>query len=222
MIRKSSTPLSKRNVGPKHLRNGKLTLTTWFDKKLVNVLSTTHGSGLVEVHRRGKRFQDGKALVTIPRVVHHYNQFMGGVDLYDKKWKYESYHHKSNTWAECLLHLCIEVALMNSHIIWQSSHKKKIKSKEFRLLIADELCGPLTTKAPLCLQPSAGLCVNPVLQVRKSENGSRNIQSRCEVCWINDIQTKVTTFCSGCGGAFCDSSRTTDLTCFQKHFMHGM
>ena len=131
------------------MRSGKM-LTSCFDKKLVNVVSTTRGSGTVTLERRSRKFAVGKKQVKIPNVINVYNHYMSGVDIYDKKWKNESYAHKSNSWTECVLHLVKEVALLNAHILWGSAHGTKIPSKEFHLQIADEMIGKKQPEPPLC------------------------------------------------------------------------
>ena len=87
---KSESKLNKRNTGPLFMRSGKLLLTSWFDKKLDNVLSTTGTRGTVVLERRSRKFVGGKMNKAIPKVVHDYNHYMSGVDIYDKKWKIRS------------------------------------------------------------------------------------------------------------------------------------
>ena len=214
----------KRNTGPLFMRSGKLLLTSWFDKKLVNVLSTTGTRGTVVLERRSRKFVGGKMNKAIPKVVHDYNHYMSGFDIYDKKWKYEAYPHKSQNWTECIFHLCKEVALLNAHILWESATGKQLQSREFRLQIAEQLIGEIKPELPLCLQETTGPCHDAMLVPSEPDViTGRKSQHMCVICHrYKGIIKRVTLVCSQCKKPFCNISTTKEYTCYQRHLLHNM
>ena len=219
---KSESKLNKRNTGPSFLKSGKMSLTSWFDKKLLNVLSTTGTTEMVVSERRSREFVGGKSNVIIPKVVHRYNHYMSGVDIYDKKWKYEAYPHKSHTWPECILYLCKEVALLNAQIFYESATGKHLQSREFRLQIAEQLIGDVKPHMQLCLQETSGPCHDAMLVPSDLDSlTGRRSQHICVICHrYSDLLKKVTLVCSQCKRAFCNNSNTKAYTCFQRHLLH--
>ena len=61
------------------MNNGSLVAVHWYDKRDVFVLSTIHGTGSVEVRRRGDDTPFPK-----PTMTDEYNHYMGGADKLDE------------------------------------------------------------------------------------------------------------------------------------------
>ena len=77
------------------LKNGNMVAVHWFDKRDVFAMSNIHGTGNVEVIRRGheQSFQN-------PVIINEYNKFMGGVDQCDQLLSSYSLNRKSVKWRE--------------------------------------------------------------------------------------------------------------------------
>ena len=61
------------------LKNGHMVIVHWFDKRDAFAIFTIHGTGNVEVTRRGADQSFEK-----PVIINEYNKFMGGVDQCDQ------------------------------------------------------------------------------------------------------------------------------------------
>ena len=75
------------------LKNGNMVAVHWFDKRDVFAMSTLHGTGNVEVTRRGDEQSFQK-----PVIINEYNKFMGGVDQCHQLLSSYSLNRKSVKW----------------------------------------------------------------------------------------------------------------------------
>ncbi len=112
-----------------------LFICTWNDNSIVSVLSNKYGTEpLKQANRRGKPVQ-------VPYCVTQYNAGMLGVDLAD--WKTQKYRItiRSTKWYFSLFSHCIDVAVVNSHIIYNmmQEQKNKIDLLKFRTLVTTTL-----------------------------------------------------------------------------------
>ena len=73
-----------------YIQTDDLLAVHWFDKRDVFMLSTIHGTGSVEVQRRGD-----KESIQKPLMISKYNTYMGGVDLCDQLLSNYSMQRKS-------------------------------------------------------------------------------------------------------------------------------
>ena len=125
----------------------------WKDKRDVNMLSTFHTDEVVQKSRRSRRASDGTEIVSKPKVVEDYNQYMGGVDRSDQMVLYYGYTHRLvNTsslwsinlhrslkwWKRVMFHL-LDLSLVNANILYNSVSTKPLTHMEFRLAVATSL-----------------------------------------------------------------------------------
>ena len=75
------------------LKNGHMVIVHWLDKRDVFEMFTLHGTGNVEVTRRGaeQSFEN-------PVIINEYNKFMGGVDQCDQLLSSYSLNQKPVKW----------------------------------------------------------------------------------------------------------------------------
>ena len=69
-----------------------MNLLRFLDRKVVTFLTTEHDLDHIPT---GKINFCTKEDITKPKVMHQYNQFMGGVDRNDQLAKYSAFNHRS-------------------------------------------------------------------------------------------------------------------------------
>ena len=135
-----------------------LVLTCWEDAKTVMVLSNYHGTEKIEVQRRlrkkerEKLFSNGEndmiserisENISIPKFIADYNQFLRGVDIFDQKSSYYSIQLGSKRWYIKIFYHFLDIAIINSHILYQETYrkagKKSLDQLEFRMEVIREL-----------------------------------------------------------------------------------
>lgn len=64
---------------------------------------------------------------------------MGGVDLSDQQRSYYSTSQKSYKWWKYVFYFVVDVAIVNSHILYQESPSVPMDQLNFRLKLSEEL-----------------------------------------------------------------------------------
>lgn len=143
-----------------------VSVTCWYDNKVVTMMSTYVGSTPVsEVQRFSKK---DKTYITIPRpkAVSIYNQYMGGVDLLDSMLGYYRIKLRSKKWYMRIFFHLIDLACVNAWILWKRTHPNvPLALKDFKLALAECL-----TKANKSLTKPRGRPKLPIegeLQAKK-------------------------------------------------------
>ena len=118
--------------------NSTVQCLVWKDKDVYFINTISDPADKAQVKRKNK---DGtQSLVDCPTAVKQYNTCMGGVDLADFKRKIYSCSRKSAKWWHRLFYYCVDVCIVNAHILQGlSPHQQCMKQKEFRLELAREL-----------------------------------------------------------------------------------
>lgn len=89
----------------------------WKDNRVVHFLSTAHGT---EVGTASRRLKDGTQItVSRPELLASYNANMGGVDHADMLRSLYGYDRKSRKWWHRLFSGMIDIAMVNSFIIYK-------------------------------------------------------------------------------------------------------
>ena len=112
-------------------------LTTWMDKRQVNLLSSGSTN---EVDENGK-----------PLSIINYNRYMGGVDLNDQLCHYYRVGRKCLKWWRYVLWFTVNTAITNAWILYKSSphynRRRKINTHEkFRLELRQQLRDGFTSR----------------------------------------------------------------------------
>jgi Transposase IS4 len=112
----------------------------WFDKRPVHILSNAYqpeGELTVEHWYPAKANEphsiNGKVKkeVPIPPAVYYYNQYMGGVDLFDQYRSYINLELRSVKFWHPMMWFLFESALVNSWVIYQQTMKQADKPTTF-------------------------------------------------------------------------------------------
>ena len=132
--------------------------TAWMDRKPVHVMSTFSASKDI-VHRAAKgpngRYQ--RIEVSRPLIIGNYNYGMGGTDRFDQQLSYYRISLRTRHWKRKIYAHMINVAVVNSHIIFVESRKQRKRESDsraypsllqFQEMLITELGFPQTIELP--------------------------------------------------------------------------
>ena len=128
------------------VHKGKLSASTWKDRKTVMVMSTNcqpNDAGCVL-----RRQLDGSRIpVPCPASIISYNKFMGGVDRRDQLRRYYSCRAKRKFYKYIFTFLLV-VVITNAFILMKhyTSSNKFTNIKSFRIQLAKELIGDYSSQ----------------------------------------------------------------------------
>ena len=116
-------------------RDGRKLVLGWWDKgKPTVMISTVYSAGWKTYESRNN------TQVTKPLVVYQYNQKMGGVDIADQLSTYYSFGRKCFKWWRKYFFLLLEVAMVNSYLLYRSSRPKPLSHVEYCKKVMLSLC----------------------------------------------------------------------------------
>ena len=157
----------------------------WMDKRAVTLLSTLHDDTMVDVQRRSRGARGGVESIQKPRMIDEYNKHMGGVDLSDQLVLYYGYSHRQiKWWKRGFFHL-IDLALVNSNIMYNSVNKQQLTQMDFRIAVAKGLLEGHTRQQAqhynIAPQLPTRLTERPFIE-RIPNDTPYGGRPRCEVC----------------------------------------
>ena len=117
-----------------HCKNNLLALE-WMDKREVYILSGLHKA--TNVISKNTNYKGQK--VTKPQPVFLYNRYMLGVDLTDQFLQYYSFLHKSVKWSKKFFVHCLNMAILNAHILHKKYPDSKIMHWQFRIQLVKHM-----------------------------------------------------------------------------------
>ncbi|CAK9832658.1 PiggyBac transposable element-derived protein 4 [Anthophora retusa] len=191
--------------------NDGLTILKWKDKRDVLLLSTKHSNETVTMQKRGN-------IVTKPKVIVDYNEGKSSVDISDQMASYCSPLRKSVKWyKKIVFELCLNTAVVNSWVIYNSLTNRKITSVEFRKTLAMNLmsCNN-NNNSPRIEQRRKRH------EIKKKEGHFNSIRRRCKICYERNVKkfgSKSARNCTIKVGTFCDSCVDKPhlcMACFNK------
>lgn len=182
----------------------KLLLCIWrtHKGKLVYLLSSVLENSLQE----SKRFcikEKKIILIKRPAILEAYNEHMRGVDYFDQYLRYYSLLHGSKKWYLKIAFYFLEVAILNSYIIYQKEYGKNgsISRKEYIVEIIYALLG--------MQQPEKHRFH---LKKRDFKLISVDDPRDCTVCSdVNEKRKRTSYFCSTCCSYVCA------VGCYDEH-----
>jgi hypothetical protein len=190
------------------LQHEDVTAVVWHDNQDVLILSTNSNPETdVMVTRRSGKDRE-KIAIACPEAVVNYTKSMGGVDVADQKREYYGIGRASKTWWKYVFHFVLNVAIVNSFILYdltnrpvQISHGNR--QLQYRINLVTQLIGDFTSRkrvgrkrslpcgTPLpktlhCLEKISGrvkTCAECMVKKRKTPSG-RGIQTayKCRQC----------------------------------------
>jgi len=138
-----------------YLSNGPLLAVTWFDRKYVFFLSTTHQAETTTPCTIQRRNQDGSRVdVPCPPLLIDYQQFMRGVDRGDQMVGYYNIARRSRKWWKQCFSYLVECSLLNAYVLdciaFPSDHQQRGRNKSdflsFRLKVAQQLIAGFSSR----------------------------------------------------------------------------
>ena len=113
----------------------KILYISWFDKKVVNLITTVHSSETYRKLVRSKKHPDNVREVDKPCAIQAYSQHMGGIDRADKAMTFYMVLHRCCKWWKKVFFYLLEVCFCNALVIWKAHVKKRVDAETFRLRI---------------------------------------------------------------------------------------
>ncbi|XP_026728124.1 piggyBac transposable element-derived protein 4-like isoform X2 [Trichoplusia ni] len=204
----NKAPLKRGEFIARH--SGDVSILAWQDKKRVTMISTCHGAytALPTVPTR----PPSRPVPFKPQVVLDYNKFMGGVDMKDQMLEpYLLERKRCAKWYMKLFKRLINVSILNSRTLLQSSTKKHHDHLAFRLHLVDYILQKHLSHCPLSRSHTASISRSlhqqpdrfirsthwPVLlePTESSIARNRNFAKRCVVCLQNGLKSQKTPYC---------------------------
>jgi hypothetical protein len=130
-LMKKKLKLKKHEIAAYRKDNEMLALA-WKDKRTVVMLSTWHSNNTQQLRRKIK--YNVEEQLQKPIVICDYNKHMGGVDVADQYISSYSFIRKSKKWWHKMFFWLLEVAVVNSFILYNlsaaSNQKPKLSHKK--------------------------------------------------------------------------------------------
>ena len=117
-----------------HRKNNLLALK-WMDKREVYILSGLHKA--TNVISKKSNYKGQKVMK--PQPVFLYNRYMSGVDLTDQFLQYYSFLHKSVKWSKKFFVHCLNMVILNAHILHKKYSDGKTTHWQFRIQLVKHM-----------------------------------------------------------------------------------
>ncbi|RVE41088.1 hypothetical protein evm_014261, partial [Chilo suppressalis] len=202
-------PLKRGEMVARH--SGDVSVLAWQDKNRVTMISTCHGSATALPRVPSRPLS--RVVPFKPQVVLDYNKFMGGVDLKDQMLEpYLLERKRCAKWHMKLFKRLLNVSILNSRILVQSSTKKNHDHLTFRLNLVDSILKNHLSHCPASRRYNNSSIGSETLHqitfrtslqhwpalLDYSESiavEKRNFRKRCVVCLREGRKTQKTAFC---------------------------
>ena len=172
-------------------RDDKKLVLAWRDKGKPTIMISTVCSAVSKTYDGRNHKQ-----VTKPLVVYQYNQKMGGVDVADQLGVYYNFGRKCVKWWRKYFFWLLEVAMVNSYLLYRSSREKPLPHVDYRRNVLVNLCGG---------EPQRRVRHHQMRPAREGERFERRHyiergQSRrqCIVCSHDGLKHQTVYFCKTC------------------------
>lgn len=147
-----------------------VSVVSWYDNKIVNVVSTYVGSQPTSEVRRFCRKSKTHVQIPRPQSIAVYNAYMGGVDLLDSMLGYYRISIRSKKWYIRVFFHFIDMICVNSWILWRRNLKNNdlyLPLSEFKIGIAEILTATNSIQRKRGRPSSASL--QPKLELKKKK-----------------------------------------------------
>ena len=130
--------------------SGPLLAAVWYDKRVINFLSTMHVAEASTPATVGRRTLTGtREDVECPPCLPDYQAYMRGVDRGDQLIQYYNVGRRSVKWWKRVFSYMIEVSALNAFVLFEyartTPHKKNYLG--FRIALAEELVGSFSSRS---------------------------------------------------------------------------
>lgn len=187
--------------------SGNLAAVKWQDSKPVTLLTTAVSPKDVTTVKR-KNKDGSRETVYCPNVVDLYNRYMGGVDKFDQKKERYAIGRRSVKWWHRIFYFLIDLAIVNSYILYQISRRSQGDQLSYRLSLARQLINGFKSRKrrgkPVVFLANKKLVPE---EVRLSEVGShfpeKGSYRRCRICSTKANEKRTAYTCSQCKVPIC-------------------
>lgn len=179
---------------------GDVSIITWKDSKLVNMISTFHDDSTFVGSKAGRT-------LVKPICVRDYNNTMGGIDLKDQKLSMYLLERKRGLkWYVKIFKRLLNVSILNAYVMYSESLRRRGESamthREFRYDLAKSLVD--RHRSSEISRPVGELMRlrRDIVHVPKYLSGSGN-RKRCKICMGIGKHKLVNSHCYTCGVGLC-------------------
>jgi hypothetical protein len=175
------------------------------NKKLVSLLSTIHTDrSLNEVTKK-------------PEMIHFYNEIKFGVDTIDQMCSNMNCCRKTRRWPVCVFYDLINIAAINSFVIYNSNRNKRgeksVSRMTFMLNLKDELVIPwlqLRINKPTLHRPIRQDIWN-IFNIDMVHEKPVEIEKKRTICAFcpSRLRRMTTNYCNRCNRAICGEHRAS-------------
>ena len=174
--------------------DGQMAITlTFYQCKAANnvaVLNSLHLDILVSSNENPKKK---------PNSVLYYNKTKVGVDLYDQMTRLYSVKAASRGWPVHVFYNVVDMALINSWILYKQVCQSIISRREFIQRVAEELTGSAPTVS--CKQHAEEVC-------SPNDTNASSIVKHCLTCSTLKCRNQTTDMCQECNKPVCGRCAT--------------
>lgn len=210
----------KRGEADWRITEDGISFVKWKDKRIVTMASNFHRPDVIGTCDRKKKDGD-KETIKCPEIIKDYNSNMGFVDKADMlKTTYEIDRKSRKWWPRILWHF-VDVAIVNSFIIYKERcTESTLILKDFRLAIVTGLVGA-TSETPHRGRPSCEMPVSrfkPNISLEKRWDRAAHMpihfnSRRCALCSSKTEQHRTRWSCSTCEVGLCLNDKKN---CFER------
>ena len=127
-------------------RKGDVFVICWMGQRLVPMITNSHDTS-TEAYvmkrrvKRGGRTVYEEVPMERPKVISHYTQYMGGVDLFDQMVNYYSFARRTQRWTKKVTMYLLQLAVQNSYSCYvrYTADTKKMTLLEYMDCVAEAL-----------------------------------------------------------------------------------
>lgn len=231
----------KKGDVKQHQIGDSMYVTSWYDKKPVNMLATYRSKMALSKRNEVDVKTQAHSVVDInkPTIVFDYNGGMGGTDLFDQFMAYYRTGVKTIKWPHSIIFHLFSCCIVNAWILYKLRHKITDKHAHggnlysFQNAIITFLCPPASSTSTL--PAAADFTINhkchatgrPFVDNPPIFNGHfvhyypksipadhKNCRGICK--WAN-CKRKVTSLCRACKVHLCTDIDSDGSTCFEKY-----
>lgn len=191
----------------------KVTILKWHDNTCVTLGTNCDFIEPLQTVSRRKKGQETPQVINQPLAIHNYNKFMDGVDKHDWLLELHSIGIRGKKWYWPLFTRFIDMALVNTNVVYNKIHDEKKSMKDIRRSIAVHYLKSghrmRTTERGHISDQTSHKTVPDSIRLDGVHHviGKRDTQRRCQ--W-NSCTGKPITFCTKCNVTLC-------LKCFPKY-----
>ncbi|CAI6357631.1 unnamed protein product [Macrosiphum euphorbiae] len=180
-----------------------ISIIKWKDKRSVSLLSNFHNPTDTDIVPT--RAKDGTlTMIPCPKVLKDHNENMNWVDKLNQNKKSCQIDCKSQKWWHRIFFHFIDIAVVNSHVIYTKSTGTTITMKNFRPL----------KKSPVEIIKHKPF-VPESLRLEKSAHQPKiSIRRRCAKCSTREKEVRTEWMCAVCNVSLCI---TKNRNCFADH-----